>query len=836
MSWNEFLPELAVKHEVLETLYEDIGTPAGEKTKECQSLFDKFMVVMDEHIHQAQQTKERFVQECEQLLDDIKRMTGLVGQAEEGITKLIRALDGMSLWSRHALLREEYGYIFEHYTQRLEEIRELHGKLTEYATILGPSYVQPGPFPEEGAAVSFDVVQQFSDNIAACEEEQKRRISVVESTIIAIKHLWNELGLTPQDAFEREVIASEHDQVPISDETIRRLEMKQTMLEDERSKRERLVKDHLAEITRLWDKLRIEDDDREEFVASHVGLDMDNIRAYKSELNRLEELKSQKLEEFILEERDNLYELWDKLYYSLDQRESFAPVFDNNFTDENLAIHEAEVARLLAEVEENEHILNAIEKYRRMLDDFREFEITAMDAQRLFHRDPGRLLREEKFRNRMAREFPKAESELEEALYQWQQSKGRPFLVYGEEYINTMKLHAQQAREGKENEKLWREHRKHLSLQRDLRYGSQNPKKVAPNSPHPRRISPSIVPSMDSSGRRSPTLPQTPTSKRIIQSINRPGTPGSHRMRAMPPASPTTPTRARSHTLSLQPSGHNAVPHSPHSHHSLQQQWQSGLGSKFYSRSESPATSFSLKKQPSTPSKHNNSISKRSNSIISISSTTTEVFAAPSTPSRSSRVLRPISLDLTGQDDETHSTPRRLKRSAADLSSPIGSPPNSPSTHYQRRRSRSASPHATDSTKMQLAQLGSPFVARTTHMRGREGLADLKRQHQDNPLMRQFLEIRDEQEHEDREMQTVEEEDQDSVVELNQSEAEKLFSNANKVVTVVNLEGPDHESDGWETENDDSPRSRKQSKNGSQGSSSRTPKPHNATNNVPLSG
>src|SRR5690554_6501825 len=103
MAWNEFLPELAVKHEVLEALYEDIGTPAGEKTKECQSLFDKFMVIMDEHIHHAQQTKERFAHECVQLLDDIKRMTGLVGHAEEGITKLIRALDGMSLWGRHAL-------------------------------------------------------------------------------------------------------------------------------------------------------------------------------------------------------------------------------------------------------------------------------------------------------------------------------------------------------------------------------------------------------------------------------------------------------------------------------------------------------------------------------------------------------------------------------------------------------------------------------------------------------------------------------------------------------------------------------------------------------------
>jgi len=157
-----------------------------------------------------------------------------------------------------------------------------------------------------------------------------------------------------------------------------------------------------------------------------------------------------------MDERNALYELWDKLYYSPEQQEKFTPLLDDDFTEENLASHEEEVARLKLEVEEHENILNAIEQYRKMLDDIREFEITSMDARRLFHRDPGRLLREEKFRKRIAREFPRVEKELEDALYEWQEMKGRPFLVYGEEYIKTMKLHAQEAREGKENEKLWR--------------------------------------------------------------------------------------------------------------------------------------------------------------------------------------------------------------------------------------------------------------------------------------------------------------------------------------------------------------------------------------------
>ncbi|KAG9326874.1 hypothetical protein KVV02_001398 [Mortierella alpina] len=848
MSWNDFLPELAAKHEVLETLYADIGTPEGEKTRECQSLFDKFLGVINDHIQQAEHQKTRFGQECEQMLDDIRRMTGLLGQGEDGVEKLVETLHGMSLWDRHSLMREEYSYIFEHYKQKLDETRALHQKLSEYATILGPSYVQPGPYPEEGVAVTFDVVRQFSDNIAACEKEQKRRIEAVESAIIAIRHLWNELGMTPQDAFDRDVIDAEHEQVPVSDEVIRRLEMRRTMLEDERSQRETLVKEHLTEITQLWDKLRIEDDEREEFSASHVGLTMDTIREYKAELSRLEELKSQKLEEFITDERDSLFELWDRLYYSREQRESFEPVFDNEFTDENLALHEAEVVRLKDEVEETEHILSAIEKYRRMLDEIREFEVTSMDAQRLFHRDPGRLLREEKFRKRIAREFPRIEADLEEALYAWQQVKGRPFLVYGEEYINTMKLHAQEAREGKENEKLWREQRKHLSLQRDLRYGSQNPKKVAPQSPHPRRI----TPPMDTANRRSPPpsisspLPKTPTSKRIgLNVTSRPGTPSANHTRSIPQFIPTTPTRARSHTVhaaSPQPHRHGSTLQSPHGLQSIQLHRHNGYGSKPYSRSESPATtSFSLTRLPSTPTKQSggvrnsavmsasglmdtrgDSVYNRSNSIISVaSSTTTEVMAGPgsSTPSRSMRMVRPISLDLTGLDEEElvpQSTPRNLKRTAADLSSPSFSPPGSPSFVHQhhRRRSRSASPVSKSCPSLPLRgdPTVSPFMDDGNSVSDHEQRPRGKKGPPGGLLLKQLLEARSEQEHDDEDDAGMER-DRDSIIELDQKEVEQVFSSSNKVIHVLDSGDQDQEtkSEGWETENDESPRSRRES-------------------------
>ena len=156
-------------------------------------------------------------------------------------------------------------------------------------------------------------------------------------------------------------------------------------------------------------------------------------------------------------ERDEIYELWRQLRYSLEQQESFAPYYDDNFTEDNLTMHENEAARLKLEVEEAAPVLDIVARYEERLDAIREFELSTQDVNRFNTRgDPGRLLREEKERNRNARELPKLEAELENALNKWQEEKGRPYLVYGDEYIHTMKLDAQAAREGKENEKRLR--------------------------------------------------------------------------------------------------------------------------------------------------------------------------------------------------------------------------------------------------------------------------------------------------------------------------------------------------------------------------------------------
>lgn len=53
-------------------------------------------------------------------------------------------------------------------------------------------------------------------------------------------------------------------------------------------------------------------------------------------------------------------------------------------------------------------------------------------------RDPGKLLREEKMRKRIAKELPKLEADLKKVLEKWEDEYGRPFTVHGERYLDTI--------------------------------------------------------------------------------------------------------------------------------------------------------------------------------------------------------------------------------------------------------------------------------------------------------------------------------------------------------------------------------------------------------------
>jgi len=219
------------------------------------------------------------------------------------------------------------------------------------------------------------------------------------------------------------------------------------------------------------------------------------------------------------------------------------------------------------------------------------------------------------------------------------------------------------------------------------------------------------------------------------------------------------------------------------------------------------------------------------------------VQAVSSTPSRGSRAGRAFSYDLTAlaadEDEEmTPRTPRNLKRTAAELSSPITTPPGSPSVHqYHRKNARNASvtaaaavqsiEHIAGRDRTRIAD--SPFLAEDDLFLGgipqEQGNGLVTRS---SPFVQQLLETTRHGEDNNTHAKAAQETAatgatadfarEASVIEMRKSEAEAFFSTTpRKQVVVVDLvQGQDDGSEGWETDNDDSPQSRKQSRAGRQ--------------------
>ncbi|KAF9329348.1 hypothetical protein BG006_007564 [Podila minutissima] len=695
----------------------------------------------------VRQDKARLEVEIDRMLESLGTLADLLGQDEQGVEQVIQAMRGMTLWDRHAFVSSEYGLVSEHYQSKLEEIQQLHRELTHYVNVLGPSVVQMGVYPEAGYRVTVDVQQQLSDDIAKCKKEQAKRTAFVASAVVTIRHLWNELGLKARDKFDQDVISAELEQYPISDDTLQQLKSRQMKLEEERVKREALVKEHIADIIRLWDRLQIDDEEREEFITMHIGLTMDTIQSHKAELNRLEELKLTKLEEFIKDERNTLHELWDRLYYTKEQRECFEPLSDNIVTEANLTAHESEVARLKALIQDNEPLLETLAKYLQFLKDIREFVASSMDSQRLFKAEPGRLLREEKFRNSCQREFPRIKNQLESALHQYQRDNNAPFLVYGEDYLETIDDHAQRA---------WEKQVEETDDQDEQQNHLRNGK--APKS--------------------TPT-PRTPTTKRsALFPMGRPGTPSK-----CSSTTPTTPTRARSVNIQSVSNPYSPSRLEQYRASSLQTQQLPGSGPKF--RSESPA--FGLNKLPSTPTKSNRypgsttaDYARRSNSVISISSAMDPL--EPTSPIRS-RTTRLATYDLTeGMEEDEEAQPRDLRNDLRMLKRPAEEPLSEYSNGAKHKDLR----RAADSIHMHR------------HLSSSTSSSSLER--------RSIVTVNSDIEEEEEEEADV---TQNSVVEIDGAELYRSQSRSVKQIVELGeeMEGTIYEidDDGWETENDDSP-------------------------------
>ena len=105
-------------------------------------------------------------------------------------------------------------------------------------------------------------------------------------------------------------------------------EATQAALGSIKRKREAHIQAMYDQLESLWRRLGVRDAEMDAFVESHRGSTEATVTAYEEELDRMLELKREKMGTFIENARKEIRQLWDELMVGEEEQADFAPFAD----------------------------------------------------------------------------------------------------------------------------------------------------------------------------------------------------------------------------------------------------------------------------------------------------------------------------------------------------------------------------------------------------------------------------------------------------------------------------------------------------------------------------
>ncbi|KAJ5159685.1 uncharacterized protein N7482_006689 [Penicillium canariense] len=442
--------------EQLHGIFDEIGVPTHERDSREAELFSALSATLNSHLKLVDEEKVQMTKEAQRLITTIQQMEASLGDERANGKYELNRDDLRITYPLNrciAFLREKNEAMTKLHRERFEQVKKLVDALESYSSHLESSFLSielPPTAPGSVIPPSFDLspayVTALDSEFSRVYEEYHRRISFVQTTSEEIIKLWAELG-TPQVQTDSNIVKcyrESPEQLGLHETDLANLMGKRDKLVEEKKGRERKIKELRVNVESLWERFGVEEGDRKAFLSANRGCGLRTINEFEEELARLNELKRQNLHLFVEDARCRLQELWDSLYFSEEEMLDFTPAFSDVCSDALLEAHEAEISRLETLKEQRAPTLEMIEKHRSLLSDRQALSASSQDASRLMgrgkgeKRDPGKLLREEKMRKRIAKELPKVEADLRKELEHWEDEFGRPFLVHGDRYLDSL--------------------------------------------------------------------------------------------------------------------------------------------------------------------------------------------------------------------------------------------------------------------------------------------------------------------------------------------------------------------------------------------------------------
>ncbi|XP_030587005.1 protein regulator of cytokinesis 1-like isoform X1 [Archocentrus centrarchus] len=445
----------------LQDIWEEIGIPEEQRLQRTNDVHKHIKGLLDLMIAEEEELKKRVLKSIESCRKELSILCSELQMPP------FEEEDGCSMLQMEKNSRTRLEVMKEQKKQRMEELKSLVGKDRELCDIMCTT-----PFCiDQDSVPSLTQLESFRAYLNDLTKEKECRHEEFVSIKKEISACMDDLEQQPETSFEMDVMCEDEEAFCLSNDNIAALKLLLRQLKDRKAEKELLCSGYRTKIQELWERLQIPQEDREAFSEHMIKSKKRNIEALQAEVQRLEVLKMQSMQSVIEAIRAEIARLWEKCFYSPEQQEAFVPYHDDDFTEELLNLHEAEVSTLKKCYEDHKDLFEGVTKWQDNWSLYLELDKKANDPSR-FNNRGGNLLKEEKQRSDLQKSLPKLEKSLKAQIDAWEQEHGKDFLVNGQKFLEYVQQQWDQHHNEKEKEKLERHMKKTKQIQEEMLYGT----------------------------------------------------------------------------------------------------------------------------------------------------------------------------------------------------------------------------------------------------------------------------------------------------------------------------------------------------------------------------
>ncbi|XP_071369359.1 protein regulator of cytokinesis 1b isoform X2 [Centroberyx affinis] len=445
----------------LKDIWEEIGIPEDQRLQRTNVVKNHIKGLLEMMIAEEESLKKRLISSIQACRKEMEKL------CLELQLPMFEEEDSISMLQQEKDIRTRVEVLVKEKTQRMQQLKELGEQDQDLCDILCsmPYGIAPDSVP------SLEQLENFRQHIASQTAEKGKRYAEFVDLKRQIILCMDDLDQIPETSFEKDIVCEDEESFCLSRDNITSLKLLLCQLEERKAENEAMCESQRERIQQLWDRLQVPQEEREAFSEHMVASKKKNLEALQAEVQRLEELKLLNIRNVIDAIRSEIAVFWEKCFFSTDQRQAFVPYFSEDFTEELLGLHDAEIQRLKQHYEEHKELFEGVHRWEDSWRLFQELEKKATDPTRFTNRG-GNLLKEEKQRSDLHKSLPKLEKKLKAQIDAWESEQGREFLVNGQMFLQYVEEQWELHRIEKEKEKLERGKQKSKQTEEDMLYGT----------------------------------------------------------------------------------------------------------------------------------------------------------------------------------------------------------------------------------------------------------------------------------------------------------------------------------------------------------------------------